>query len=234
MDTRRLGVRRCLGAECGESFQATWPEQRFCGGASCRAQLEAWVEAKGSGPAARRVEEELSRDGLLYGERGCERAADGCEERFEARSPNQRYCGPCRATVAREKTRDRQRRHRETARLQEERWRAEPAQPAEPAHATPKGRPGEGRRCGTPDRRHASHETCQLPLCDRPGCFRPRRAGPAARYCDPACTSAMRRVLDRERKWRRRGTPAGRLKRRLLEQRAATETGSGRPVFAPP
>lgn len=59
-------------------------------------------------------------------------------------------------------------------------------------------------------------------FCDRVGCYDPvRRSSRAqARYCGDDCRQAMRRVLDRERKWLRRNTDAGRFKRRLEYERA--------------
>jgi hypothetical protein len=70
------------------------------------------------------------------------------------------------------------------------------------------------------------------PICDRPGCFAPPRSSvrTPARYCGDECRQALRRVRDRERKWKSRKTKAGRLKRRLeyeearakRRQRAAT------------
>jgi hypothetical protein len=226
---RRLGVRCCLGAECEESFQAAWPEQRFCGGARCRSLLMAWAAAKGSGDAAREVEDELGRGVLEYGERECRHGAPGCEGRFEAKSPTQIYCVPCRAVVTREQARDRQRRLRESRRLAEERRRADERGQAEQqaAEVGPAPEPAQG-RC------HAPHEACQSALCDRPGCYRTPVAGAAARYCGPDCAAAVRRVLDRERQWRRRGTPQGRLKRRLTEAGLAAGGRLGRPVSAPP
>ncbi len=43
-------------------------------------------------------------------------------------------------------------------------------------------------------------------FCDRPGCFEPlRRSNRApARYCGDVCRQAVRRVRDRERKWKKR------------------------------
>jgi hypothetical protein len=43
-----------------------------------------------------------------------------------------------------------------------------------------------------------------------------------ARYCGPACRQAVRNVLDRERKWRSRGTLDGR-KKRACEYQAARQ-----------
>jgi hypothetical protein len=59
-------------------------------------------------------------------------------------------------------------------------------------------------------------------FCDRPGCYDPVRCScrARARFCSDECGQAMRRVLDRERKWLRRNTYAGRFKRQLEYQHA--------------
>lgn len=48
-------------------------------------------------------------------------------------------------------------------------------------------------------------------LCDRPGCHEtpPKLGRNQPSYCCPACRQAVRRVLDRERKWQFRGTFRG-------------------------
>ncbi len=76
----------------------------------------------------------------------------------------------------------------------------------------------------------SAEETCawsrskkvSVDFCDRVGCYDPvRRSSRAqARYCGDDCRQAMRRVLDRERKWLRRNTDAGRVKRRSEYERA--------------
>src|SRR5439155_1279779 len=60
-------------------------------------------------------------------------------------------------------------------------------------------------------RGHAARIFLTRPFCDRPGCYQPalKWGRSAARYCCSACRQAVRRVLDRERKWRQRGTFRG-------------------------
>src|SRR4029078_13067128 len=51
--------------------------------------------------------------------------------------------------------------------------------------------------------------------CDRPGCeecFTPSKRSPCQRFCSPSCRQALRRVIERERQWRRRA-PRARQKR---------------------
>jgi hypothetical protein len=49
------------------------------------------------------------------------------------------------------------------------------------------------------------------PMCARPGCYEPapKLGRNQARYCGPGCRQAVQQVLDRERKWVRRGTLQG-------------------------
>jgi hypothetical protein len=59
-------------------------------------------------------------------------------------------------------------------------------------------------------------------FCDRPGCYEPPVISlrNPARYCCHTCRQAVRNVLDRERKWRSRGTLDGRKKRTCQYQAA--------------
>ena len=56
-----------------------------------------------------------------------------------------------------------------------------------------------------------SKNFCPCSWCDRPGCHEtpPKLGRNQASYCCPACRQAVRRVLDRERKWQFRGTFRG-------------------------
>lgn len=69
-------------------------------------------------------------------------------------------------------------------------------------------------------------------FCDRPGCYEARRTSPRApaKYCGDDCRQAVRRVLDRERKWKRRNTYAGRYRRTLEYARRDSKMTSG-PLF---
>ena len=66
-------------------------------------------------------------------------------------------------------------------------------------------------------------------LCARPGCYEPPATSirNPARYCCATCRQAVRNVLDRERKWRSRGTSAGQAKR-ACEYEAARQERSRR------
>jgi hypothetical protein len=73
-----------------------------------------------------------------------------------------------------------------------------------------------------PPRGHTTRTFFLWPLCDRPGCYRLPASSirNQARYCSCACRQAVRNALDRERKWRSRGTLDGR-KKRAIEYQAA-------------
>lgn len=161
----------------------------------------------------------------------------GCRRVYQPRRWNQRYCQQpkCLQEVRRWQNaqRQQQRRLREEVRQQQaaaERQRrqrrgqarAEPA-PDEPAPVPPRSN-----SCAWSRRRKNS-----APFCHRPGCYNslpPARGGPV-RYCCAACRQALQRVLDRERKWKRRNAPAGRCQprgacqaRRVTQSRAETST----------
>jgi hypothetical protein len=80
------------------------------------------------------------------------------------------------------------------------------------------------RMTSIPPRRRPNYPPRErLAICERPGCYeapRASRRSPSS-YCGDACREAMRRVRDRERKYLRRMTNAGRLKRRLEYAAAA-------------
>ena len=59
-------------------------------------------------------------------------------------------------------------------------------------------------------------------MCDRPGCHEPvlKSGRSQAHYCCWACRQAVRRVVDRERKWQFRGTFGGRRAREQEYQTA--------------
>ena len=81
------------------------------------------------------------------------------------------------------------------------------------------------------------------PLCARPGCYEPapKLGCSQAHYCGPECGRAVRRVLDRERKWVWRGTFHGRCQRAQEYQAARArrcaqpiDTASATPPRPPP
>ena len=87
-------------------------------------------------------------------------------------------------------------------------------------------------------RGHAANILLPPPLCDRPGCHEPplKSGRHQACYCCPTCRQALRRVLDRERKWRLRGTFQGRRARDQEYQAARARRCADQhdPAHAPP
>jgi hypothetical protein len=141
----------------------------------------------------------------------------GCEKPFQPTHPQARYCSPeCRAKArlwrrrrASEQYRQtangrvkRQAQNREYRSRRAERLRAAADQKSAPT--TPdtasewEVQPREGQRPAT-----ESGFFC----CDRPGCeehfARPHPNSPR-RFCSPSCRQALRRVIERERRWRKR------------------------------
>jgi len=144
----------------------------------------------------------------------------GCGRRYQPLRWNQRYCQDpeCLRLVRRWQAARRQARrrqddaakaqHAKAQRARRQRAASPPQPPKKPEVA--------------PARGHAAKIFSPTPLCDRPGCFEPPvKAGRnQARYCCPACRQAVRRVLDRERKWLRRGTLQDRRARKRDYQTA--------------
>jgi hypothetical protein len=137
----------------------------------------------------------------------------GCEKSFQPSHPLQRYCSQScreaarvwqrwraarryRATVqGQEQRREQSRRYRERQRMRRATAAAEPVV----QEAAPEQR--EGQRY-----EDFSDDFSGTP-CRRPGCyvlFCPQAHEPAQRFCCSACRRALRRVLDREARWRQR------------------------------
>ncbi len=170
----------------------------------------------------------VSASGGRLGWRSCLRKE--CGRRFQARRYNQRYCREpeCLGQVRRWQGAKRQQkcrsqpgarqRHAEAERQRRKQRAAEAQRPSEGEPAAVVGGAPSSADSGawSRSRRHRGI------FCDRPGCYEPLRDSPRApaSYCGDDCRAAMRRAQDRERKWLRRKTAAGRLKR-CLEYQAA-------------
>ena len=159
------------------------------------------------------------------GLRVCLRNECGCV--FQARCWNQRYCQDpeCLRLVRRWQASKRQRQCRQNAEQRERHCEAERQrrtrrreQAFSSACASENGSlESSPTKLAENAGAWSRSEKFSEDFCDRVGCYDPvRRSSRAqARYCGDACRQAMRRVLDRERKWLRRNTDAGRFKRRL-------------------
>lgn len=148
----------------------------------------------------------------------------GCGFDFQPRCWNQRYCQDqkCLDLVRRWQAAKRQRerrqniqhrqQHRETERQRRKRQREQTTNTSHQGS----GEPSSTRSAKTA-RAWSRSNSLSADFCDRVGCYDSVRYSPRtpARYCSDECRQAMRRVLDRERKWLRRNTNAGRFKRRL-------------------
>lgn len=163
--------------------------------------------------------------GCRHGNRKCRRRASprrprariclrkGCGHKYQPRRWNQRYCQDpeCLRQVRRWQAARRQARrrqddaakaqHAKTQRARRQRAPSLPQAPKTPEIAAARG--------------HAAEILLPPPLCDRPGCYEPplKSVDQSACFCSPACRQAVRRVRDRERKWRLRSTFQGRRAR---------------------
>jgi hypothetical protein len=165
----------------------------------------------------------------------------GCGRKYTPRRWNQRYCqdAECLRLVRRWQTAKRQAerrqdeavkaKHAEAQKARRQRASSSPQPPKDPDVAAARG--------------HAAKIFSPTPLCDRPGCYEPpRKSGRSqAKYCCPACRQAVNRVLDRERKWLKRGTFQGRRAREREYQASRArrcgqphEPASAMPARAPP
>lgn len=140
----------------------------------------------------------------------------GCECDFVPRRWNQRYCQQpeCLRLLRRWQAAKRQQRRRSQpenrrqhaqAERQRRSRRREEAQtrspkPSPPVPSEPTPSDASASRAWSRSKKYPDN------FCDRPGCFdpvRPSHRAPA-RYCGDACRQALRRVRDRERKWKQR------------------------------
>ena len=162
-----------------------------------------------------------------FGRRACLRK--GCEFVFQPQRWNQRYCQglECLRLVRRWQSAKRQRarrqneqhrqRHCEAERQRRKRRREHTSSTSQKGSEQPSTN-----RSAETARAWSRSKNFSADFCDRVGCYDPVRCSTrtAARYCSDKCRQAMRRVLDRERKWLRRNTNAGRFKRRLEYEHA--------------
>jgi hypothetical protein len=156
--------------------------------------------------------------GKRLGWRTCLRK--NCGQRYQAHHWRQRYCRKpdCLRKLRRWQAARRQRERRATAEGRQQHAQAErERRQRKKSQATS---PSTLVRDGGAWSRNKKNPSG--PICDRPGCFEPPRASlrTPAHYCGDECRQALRRVRDRERKWKSRKTKAGRLKRHLEYQEA--------------
>lgn len=145
----------------------------------------------------------------------------GCGRKYTPQCWNQRYCQDpeCLRLVRRWQAAKRQAKRRQndsvkaqqakSQRARRQRAKHSPQPPQKPEVVAARG--------------HAAKIIFPTPFCDRPGCYEPppKLGRNQAKYCCPACRQAVHRVLDRERKWLKRGTFQGRCAREREYQTAA-------------
>jgi hypothetical protein len=139
----------------------------------------------------------------------------GCEQFFQPRWPQSRYCSPACRRAARQWRRWRsQQTWRKTEggcqcrRRQSCRYRQRVRERREAEEATAEAE-REGQRPA---------EALKESPCARPGCydrFVPSRRSPHQRFCSCLCRQALRRVLQREARWGRRRKRCLRSRRRI-------------------
>lgn len=159
------------------------------------------------------------RQGSRRGSRRRRCLLKGCERFFQPEYPQSRYCGtPC------EEAADRWRRWhanqvwrktengRECRRRQSCRYRQRVRERRE-AERTAAEQAAEAQREGE----RPAHASEKSP-CARPGCyalFFPTRRSPRQRFCCCLCRKALRRVIQRERRWGRRRKRGPSSRRRI-------------------
>jgi hypothetical protein len=145
---------------------------------------------------------------------------NGCTRKYRPRCYHQRYCQypDCQRELNRWRWARRQAKRRKDTNVKAQHARAEQAR-----RLRMKSRPQPVDELAlAPPRGHTARTFFSWPLCDRPGCYHHPASSirNQARFCGAACRQAMRKALDRERKWRSRGTLDGR-KKRAIEYHAA-------------
>ena len=141
----------------------------------------------------------------------------GCEKPFRPTRPQARYCSPeCRAEARRWRRRRASERYRQTTNGREKRqaqnrkYRSRRAerQRAEAAQTSPQSTPDPQCASGVQPREGQRPATeSGFFCCDRPGCevhFQRPHLISMRRFCSPSCRQALRRVIERERRWHRR------------------------------
>jgi hypothetical protein len=126
----------------------------------------------------------------------------GCERSFLPSHPLCRYCSAaCRAAARRWRTWRAQQKYRQTANGQRHRQQQARRYRQRAANRSPPKAPPEGKRL--PEKAEESPQRA----CDRPGCyvlFEMESPHNPRRFCCSLCRRALRCVLDRESRWRRR------------------------------
>lgn len=156
----------------------------------------------------------------------------GCGRMYQPSRWNQRYCqqADCTRRLRRWQAAKRQRAHRQIPANRKRHAEAEAirrrerrtARKVQDDHAADK-------TDSSQDRAWSRSRKFPDEFCDRPGCYEPLPDDSRApvRYCGGDCRQAVRRVLDRERKWLARNQYVATGTRRTPTRRA-TDTSAGK------
>lgn len=157
-----------------------------------------------------------------------------CGNRFRPNCWNQRYCQHphCLREVRRWYAAKRQRKRRASAEHRQQHAQAERQRRIQKKQQAASRDPSSQENAATAEqerRAWSRSKNFHEDFCDRPGCYEPRRTSfrAPAKYCGDQCRRAVRRVLDRERKWKRRNTSVGRYGRRLENAQHTRKTAAG-------
>ncbi len=158
-----------------------------------------------------------------------------CGRVYQPTRWNQRYCqqAECLREVRRWQAAKRQRAHRQLPANRKRHAEAEAKRRRAPTARLPGDDPVALKQAAGQDRQdRAWSRSKKIPdeFCDRPGCYEPQPGDSRAptRYCGRDCRQAVRRVLDRERKWLLRNRY-----RTGCKCRAASSTTTGKPAKHP-
>ncbi len=194
--------RRCLLKECERYFRPQRPQSRFCS-AACRLKARWWWRWRASqqyrcssgGKAKRRAQ----------------------AQRYRQRLRQRQAVVATNPTAVHEVTV-----HATTTGAHEAGSQEQPTG-SEKITAAAEG-PGRLTRCEG-QRPAFCGQKCDLHACARPGCyvlFVVSRRSPCQKFCSVLCRQALRRVLDREKKWRKRRHE--RLRRRWQSPRSPPDS----------
>lgn len=145
----------------------------------------------------------------------------GCGCWFRPKSPSSRYC----SASCREKTRQWSKKRAGERNRQTEKGKAARRKQATARRQRLKLRRTECK--GSPPSVGDHNECHQGFICARPGCYErviPTDRSPLKKYCSHECYMAMRRVLERERRWRERIRERQR-RGEGIEKRSASRVG---------
>jgi hypothetical protein len=144
-----------------------------------------------------------SASGFRFRPRICLRKS--CECSFEPRRWNQRYCqaAECLRLVRRWQAAKRQSQHRRCVANRQKHALAERQRRQRRCREVIAAQEDSPSCVSTDESAWSRSKSVSADFCDRPGCYESTRPSIriVTRYCSDSCREAVRRVIDRERKW---------------------------------